>query len=259
MVEENSARVAYDRFAPFYDEFNKQNNYEVWLGEVLLPELEKHGLQKNWALDVGCGTGRAFEPLLKRGWQVWGIEPSNGMREIARAKYPRHGGSGIHLAEWDARKLPVWRMEGFDLILALNDVVNYLTEDGDLKRCFEGMKRNLAPGGLVCFDVNSIGLMRNNFAGEGMTRGEWTWRGLAERVELGGTYEATVSAPGMEESVHRQRHWMHSEIRDALHTSGLTCLSRLGQREEGGNILLNDPADEEQDAKVLYIGGHANG
>jgi len=48
------------RVAPVYDEWNSQNDYEMWLGEVLLPELEKLGLQKGWALDVGVRGGRAF-------------------------------------------------------------------------------------------------------------------------------------------------------------------------------------------------------
>ena len=74
-----SAEATYDRFAPIYDEWNAQNDYEMWLGEALLPALEMHGLRKGWALDVGCGTGRAFLPLLARGWRVIGCDVSAGM------------------------------------------------------------------------------------------------------------------------------------------------------------------------------------
>src|SRR3978361_2105348 len=40
------ARLAYEAFAPIYDDFNHLNDYEL--------------------LDVGCGTGRAFESMLRR-------------------------------------------------------------------------------------------------------------------------------------------------------------------------------------------------
>ena len=52
------ALTAYEAFASIYNDFNASNDYEMWLGDVLLPELEKHGLGRpGWALDVGCGTG----------------------------------------------------------------------------------------------------------------------------------------------------------------------------------------------------------
>lgn len=270
----DSARVAYDAFAEKYDEFNKQNDYEVWLGEVLLPELEKHGLARGGrVLDVGCGTGKAFDTLLRRGWSVWGVDVSAEMLAVAKAKLPDPWGyrGTCELRQHDARELPtplIWhyptfgnrtpRAVKFDLVLALNDVVNYLTEDGDLERCFEGMQKNLAPDGLVCFDANTLGLMRTNFAGEGMARGEWLWRGDAESVEAGGTYEALVSGPDMETTLHRQRHWTEEEVREALETSGLRCLARLGHFEDGKTIVLKDPPDEDRDLKVIYIAGRAD-
>ncbi|HET9677416.1 MAG TPA: hypothetical protein VFP21_07940, partial [Solirubrobacterales bacterium] len=69
---EDPALAAYEAFAPIYNEFNHLNDYEMWLGRTLLPELEKRGLRRGRALDVACGTGRAFAPLLKRGWEVRG-------------------------------------------------------------------------------------------------------------------------------------------------------------------------------------------
>jgi SAM-dependent methyltransferase len=122
-----SAADANDRFAPVYDDCNAQNDYEMWLGEVLLPELEKHGLKQGWALDAGCGTGRAFDPLLRRGWRVVGCDVSSGMLGEAARKF----GPRVPLLHLDARELPpiaplvgLANDEAFTLILLLNDVVN---------------------------------------------------------------------------------------------------------------------------------------
>lgn len=46
MTKVEGARDAYDRWAAVYDAWNAENNYEMWLGEVLLPELERRGLRK---------------------------------------------------------------------------------------------------------------------------------------------------------------------------------------------------------------------
>jgi len=252
---------AYDRFAAVYDELNEQNDYEMWLGETLFPELEKHGLEKGWALDVGCGTGRAFEPLLARGWQVVGCDVSPGMLAEASRKF----GARIQLLAVDARnlqpicpspKLPT--EEAFQLILLLNDVVNYLTQDGDLEQVFAGVRRNLSrTHGLVVFDANTLALFRTDYAsGVSETMDGREWRGLSDEIKPGSIYEARLSGHGLETHVHRQRHWTTEEIKKALKASGLRCLAALGQREEANRILLSPSPDEERDAKVVYIAGH---
>lgn len=257
-----SAKDAYDRFAPIYDEANAQNDYELWLGETLLPRLEAHGLRKGWALDVGCGTGRAFEPLLARGWKVVGSDLSPGMLEEARRKY----GSEVQLVESDARDLPTIAPsaegpegEAFDLVLLLNDVVNYLTEEGDLERAFAGVRANLAPEGLAVFDANTLALFKASFAPESsaMDARGWEWRGLSAGSAPGSVFEAELSGEEVETHVHRQRHWTAAEVKAALAASGLRCVAALGQREEDGGILLSESPDEERDAKTIYIAARA--
>jgi SAM-dependent methyltransferase len=262
MPPDESARIAYDHCAGVYDEWNAQNDYEMWLGDVLLPELEKHGLRRGWALDVGCGTGRAFEPLLSRGWSVVGCDASEGML----AEADRAFGTQVRLLRLDARQLSSVdplptdpEAKGFQLILLLNDVLNYLIEDGDLENVFAGLARNLAPeGGLVAFDVNTLRLFRDDFASDDSQEGRvegWEWAGLSHEVRPGGIFEARMSGRGVEAHVHRQRHWTAGEVREALRAAGLNTLAALGQREEGGRVLLTDPPDEERDEKIIYIAG----
>lgn len=268
----SSTRESYDRMAPIYDAFSAGNNYEVWLGEVLLPELRTHGLPRlGRALDVGCGTGRAFEPLLRRGWEVRGVDASLAMLERAKEKLPDPWGyrGRVELAQCDARELlPLMRPSKyggphhvkFDLILALNDVVNYLTEDGDLERAFEGMEKNLATEGLICFDANTLGLFEGDWtAGRNGSMAErgWSWSGLTAEVKPGVIFEAELSGEDVEAHVHRERHWSEDQVQEALDAAGLTCLARLGQREDGGKILLSESADEARDMKVIYIAGHS--
>jgi SAM-dependent methyltransferase len=248
-VTEKSARAAYEAFAPIYDDFNHANNYEVWFG-VLLPELEKHGLRTGRLLDVGCGTGRAFEPMLRRGWDIQGCDLSREMLAQARRKF----GDAVSLDEADARDLPAYGK--FELVWALNDIVNYLTEDGDLERALAGMRANLAADGLVLFDANTIGLFQANFVSgrsSSMSVGQWTWRGLSGDLEPGGTLEAELSGDGVETHIHRERHYTGKQVREAMAASGLECLAELGQSDLDGTVVLSDPPDQMRDHKVIYI------
>jgi SAM-dependent methyltransferase len=248
---EYSVRTTYKALAPIYDQLTAENNYEMWLGDVLLPELERHGLRQGAALDVGCGTGRAFEPLLDRGWKVRGSDLSAEMLDQARRKF----GDAVQLDQADLRDLPAFGE--FDLVLALNDVVNYLLEDGDLVKAFAGIRANLAPGGLLVFDANTLGLFRDAFAAgheESMTAGDWRWVGQSERVDPGGTFDAHICGDGFPSQLHRERHHTGEQVREAMEQAGLELLSALGQREVDGQVLLDDPPDELRHVKTIYIG-----
>lgn len=249
-MREHAAKTAYDAFASIYDDFNYRNDYEMWFG-ALLPELEQRGLRKGRLLDIGCGTGRAFKPMLRRGWEIQGCDVSVGMLEQARRKF----GDAVPVDVADARELPVFGE--FELVWALNDVVNYLTGDGDLERALRGMRANLSRDGMVLFDSNTLSLFRSDFASgdsRGMSVGDWTWHGLSAEIEPGGTYEARVSGNGVETHVHRERHYPPETVRAVMEASGLEFLVALGQQEQDGKVVLVDPPDEMRDHKIIYIG-----
>src|SRR4249919_3546205 len=95
------AEIAYEAIAPVYDDFTHHHDYELWLGN-LLPELERLGLRGNRLLDVACGTGKSFIPMLNRGWEVSASDISPAMVELARAKV----GDKSELSVADMRDLP---------------------------------------------------------------------------------------------------------------------------------------------------------
>jgi SAM-dependent methyltransferase len=250
---EDPARTAYDAFASIYNEFNHRNDYEMWLGEVLLPELEKHGLKRGRALDVGCGTGRAFAPLLRRGWEVRACDLSPAMLERAREE----GGDRVQLDVVDMRELPVYGE--FELVLSMNDSVNYLLGDDDLRQALAGMAANLGDGGLLLFDVNSKGTYDSGAWSGGSHTVEhggrsWTWHGIGEVEGEPSVFETRIEGDDIEPIVHRERFRPESEVREAMAAAGLECLAALGMQEIDERVVLTAPPDEGRDYKVVYIG-----
>ena len=247
----DAAFSTYERFAQIYDDFNHRNDYEMWLGRKLLPELEQRGLRKGRALDVGCGTGRAFGPLLKRGWQVHGCDLSPAMLERAREQF----GDTVALDVADMRELPVFG--SFELVLAMNDAVNYLVDDGDLERALRAMGANLAPDGLLLFDCNSRLMfrlayepMKDDVEKDGR---RWTWTGLGRPDESRPVYQVRIEGDGTEPIVNQERYFRIDEVEAAVENAELELVAVLGQREVGTEVVMDEPADDERDHKIVYI------
>jgi SAM-dependent methyltransferase len=248
----DAAFSTYEKFAQIYDEFNHRNDYEMWLGRKLLPELERRGLRNGRVLDVGCGTGRAFQPLLDRGWEVHGCDISPAMLERAREQF----GDSVHQLEVaDMRELPVYGE--FELVLVLNDAVNYLIGDGELERALRAIRANLAAGGLLLFDCNSLEMYRlayeaveDSVVNEGQT---WTWIGLG-REDDSPVYRSRIEGDGIEPIVNAERYFEIGEVEATLEATGFEIVAVLGQREEGEEVVLREPPDDARDHKIVYIG-----
>lgn len=247
------AEGAYEAIAHVYDDFTAHHDYELWLGN-LLPKLHLNGLRGRRLLDVGCGTGKSFLPMLKRGWEVTACDISPSMLELARAKT----GNAVPLSVADMRELPVFGE--FDLVWSLDDAVNYLLSREELEKALSGMRDNLAPGGLLMFDVNTLQAYRTFFAElQQVERGgrRLIWRGQASaETESGAISEAHFEVmPGdgggdAETHVHRQRHFSEVEVREALATVGLECLDVYGH---GFDAVPHQPVEELVHSKMVFI------
>ena len=160
----------------------------------------------------------------------------------------------------DMRDLPIFGE--FELVLSLNDTINYLLSEDELQRALAGMRDNLAEGGLALFDVNS----RAAYEDEGtwasgskmVENGErsWTWRAIGEVKPS--IYEVRIEGDGMETIVHRQRFHSQMDVREAMTASGLECHAVLGMEESDGDTFLSAPVDENRHIKIIYIAAKSN-
>jgi SAM-dependent methyltransferase len=255
----HGAELAYEAIAPVYDIYTAHHDYEGWIAE-LLPTLERRGLRGNRLLDIGCGTGKSFLPMLPRGWKVTGCDISASMLERARAKV----GDEVELNVADMRELPVFGE--FDLVWSLDDAVNYLLDEEELERALRGMRANLAPTGLLLFDVNTLLMYRTvSSATEVLAALEdgrqIVWRGRADpETPPRSICEVTIAIAkdpweaseggGEEIAVHRQRHFPEEEVLAIIDRAGLECQDVYGQGLDG---VPEKPLDEAVHTKAIFI------
>jgi SAM-dependent methyltransferase len=256
-----SARESYEHTAAVYDAFTAHHDYERWLPRLVLL-ARSHGLRGRRLLDVGCGTGKSFLPLLRSGWQVTGCDISPSMLRRARSK----AAGRVRLEVADMRDLPV--LGSFDLAWVIDDAINYMLTPRELEQCLRGLARNLAPGGRVLFDTNTLATYRTFYAEtEVLERGKWqlTWNGHATAAtapssEVAATLEVRTRDAARQEplarAVHRQRHFAANEIEAAIDSAGLQCLGTFGQGYEG---YAEQPLDESRHTKAIFVGKRKEG
>ncbi len=244
-----SAKEAYDAYASSYDDFNRGYMYERWTGR-LLAKAHEMGLEGDRLLDVGCGTGLSFLPMLDRGWRVTACDISPAMLDVARSKV----GEGATLLEADMRQLPA--LGEFDLIWAVNDAINYLLSVEELKASLAGMLRNLAPSGIVLFDLNTLATYRTFFSNEHVVeqngrRFVWNGQMSPEDVAPGSMNRARFEAKGESGTahVHRQRHFSEDEVLTAIDAVGLRSLGVFGELDGDLHPVL----DEDLHTKAVYL------
>jgi SAM-dependent methyltransferase len=136
-----------DTFGALYaDTYDARNDPGTTAESVaLISELAGAGR----ILELAIGTGRMALPLVARGHDLTGVEASQAMVELMRAK---PGGAAIPVVIGDMADVPV---EGqFDHIFLVFNTIFNLTTQATQVRLFANVARHLAPGGtflVECF------------------------------------------------------------------------------------------------------------
>ena len=162
----------------------------------------------------------------------------------------------VHVA--DMRRLPTFGE--FDLITCIDDAINHLLTPGEVADALAGMYDNLAPGGILVFDANTLAAYRQ--VPDVVVEDDdvlLRWRGeLAELEHPGDEAEVVIDVFTHEgdgvwrRSQSRQRHRHHPiELLCALaEEAGLEVAAVLGQRP---GAVLDAELDEERHGKAVFV------
>jgi hypothetical protein len=156
------------------------------------------------------------------------------------------------------RSLP--SLGSFDLVLCLDDALNHLLSRGDVLHTLRGIARNLAVGGILVFDVNTLSALRAGFSVRWTQEDEQQtirWCGLG-RADLppDGTTAARVTVlahdrdAAPQSTVIRERHHPVTRLVAQIEQAGLVPVAVYGQRR---GVRLTPSADELRDDKALFV------
>lgn len=148
---------SYERFAEVYDELMTDIPYAEYVEWI-----QSHAPAQSYKnlLDIGCGTGTLALLLHQAGYNVSGIDLSEEMLSIARARMDI---SGITIPLY---AMSMDELEGFsdlDVAIVPIDSINYVKEEHQVIETLKRIFQSLRAGGQLFFDVHSLYKMDETF------------------------------------------------------------------------------------------------
>jgi len=134
--------------ARYYDKIHQRKDYEKEV-DFLEKVFRKHGLKVRDILDVACGTGAHAALLVKRGYDVVGVDLNEEMLEIARRKV-----RNATFVKGDMRDLKLDRT--FDAVICMFNSVAYNQTVSQLRKTLSGFRKHLKARGIVVFDTHFL-------------------------------------------------------------------------------------------------------
>lgn len=245
---------SYDDIAGMYDAY-----WADWYLPAAMPALENLFFSPVRAgtavLDVCCGSGHVTKELVRRGYQVAGVDSSAALIEIARRRLPE-----VEFTVQDVRSLRMDRC--FEAAISTFDSLNHILELEGLRTALAAVHRVLLPGGLFVFDMNledaylsdlshwhahvhddNVGLVRGTYdAAEKMASTELIWF-----VESGNGNDWR-----RHHSIVEQRCYGQGEIISALANAGFSEIGAIPAMQAGataelgfGRMFFSATASEE--------------
>lgn len=143
--------MSFKDYAEYYDLIYKDKDYEKEVD--FLENIFENTFKPKKILEIGCGTGNYTKILLKRGYEVTAVDVSENMLKIAGEK------CACKFVKGDIRDITI--SEKFDACIAMFAVMGYITENSDIIKALNNIRRHLKPNGIFVFDVwNGLAVMR---------------------------------------------------------------------------------------------------
>ncbi len=144
----NAEHVAYDYFAPYYDQYMRHVDYDLWTDKILSIYKQHTPRPLKDILELACGTANISELLIGKGYNVTASDRSAEMLKYAAQK--AHAPQLLQADMTDA--LP---SQAFDLIILVFDSINYLLEKDQVSSLLVNVSTALRDNGLFIFDIST--------------------------------------------------------------------------------------------------------
>lgn len=223
---------AYSDFAPLYDRFMDDFDYDAWSRFY----AEIAGLRRGDAVfEAACGTGSMSVRLAGLGMNVTAGDISPEMLEAAAAK-ARAAGRRVAFVRMDMAEIRLHRP--VRAVIAACDGVNYLT--GGPEAFFASAHAALAPGGTLAFDISSqsrLEAMDGQVYYDDREEASCIWTNSYERARQTLTTELTMFVRGRDgryaraDETHLRRAYAADELEAALAEAGFKDIITYGGME----------------------------
>ena len=145
------ADKSFEYLAKYYDLIYKDKEYKREVN--FIEDTFENSYKPKKILEIGCGTGNYTRILLERGYEITAVDISENMLKIAKEKCACNFISG------NIRDISI--NDKFDACIAMFAVMGYITENSDIVKVLNNIRKHLKPNGLFVFDVwNGLAVLR---------------------------------------------------------------------------------------------------
>lgn len=141
----------YDEICGLYDRVNSHVDYEGYAARVADYLAACDVPDGALVCELGCGTGSMTRPLAARGYDMIGIDNSEGMLSVAMEQ-GSPAGEILYLLQ-DMTEFELYGTVG--AVVCFLDGMNHLVRQGELEACLRLCRNYLDPGGVLFFDLNT--------------------------------------------------------------------------------------------------------
>jgi len=137
-----------DLYSNYYDLIYNTKDYQREI-DYIDELIKKNNKQSLNILELGCGTGKHAELLCNKGYNVHGVDMSEGMLQVAQ-KRRKDKEDKLIFTNSNIQELSLNKQ--FDVVISLFHVISYQTTNNELIKTFKVVKNHLKDGGIFIFD-----------------------------------------------------------------------------------------------------------
>ncbi|KYC40208.1 methyltransferase type 11 [Scytonema hofmannii PCC 7110] len=154
------------------------SDYALKSAPGILKILKENNIQEGLIVDLGCGSGLSAQEFVRANYQVFGVDISESMIDIARRRVPE--------AKFQVGSLFQTEIPPCHAVTSISECLNYLFDpNSDRKRLpylFSRIYNALIPGGVFIFDIAEPGQVTQETTTKNFIEGK-DWIVLVEKEE----------------------------------------------------------------------------